>query len=77
MGKKSALKFLTDCVSPGVFLDDFTRCKFSLETIGCMGGFICFIVGSKHPNKTIIKISSNYTCSVYEYSVPDVKGFKL
>ena len=87
MGKKSALKFLTDCVSPGVFRDhlvnskDFTRCKFSLETIGCMGGFIFFIVGSAHPNKTITKISSNKRYiqhpSVYEFSVPDVKGYKL
>ena len=70
-----------------------------------MGGFIFFIVGSTHPNKTIIKKSSNYninndnnkygnvarfsgrfsndsflhtyTYSVYEFSVLDVKGYKL
>ena len=64
MGKKSALKFLTDCVSPWVFHDHLVKSEIlpdanSLETISCMGGFIFFIVGSKHPNKTIIKISSN------------------
>ena len=92
-------------MSPGVFHDhlvnskDNTRCKFSLETIGCMGGFIFFIVGSTHPNKTIIKKNNDnnkygnvarfsgrfsndsflhtYTYSVYEFSVLDVKGYKL
>ena len=37
---------------------DYTSCKFSLETIGYMGGFIFCIVGSAHPNKTITTISS-------------------
>ena len=32
VGKKSALKFLTDCVSPGVFLDDLVTSDLLPDT---------------------------------------------